>query len=47
MSPGIELGTSRTESRALTSCATRAPNAIQCNIGGGPYTTSLFDELVG
>ena len=47
MSPEIELGTSRTESQALTSCATRAPNAIQCNLGGEPCTTSLFDELVG
>ena len=34
MSPGIELGTSRIEGRALTNCATLAPK-----IGGGKRTS--------
>ena len=33
MSPGIELGTSRTEGRALTNCATLAPKIMTVQIG--------------
>ena len=45
MSPRIELGTSRTEGRALTTVSPLL--VMQCNVGGEPCATSLFDESRG